>query len=141
MLPAPLHWYVALLIVLGLAGTFFTYVARESRREWARSGGRAPAEYDERLRRNRRMLLPWVVLLAVFFVLRRAGAVPEEVGRWIPLVPVALFTPLAIYDIWRDRQRLTRERNWRANMLWHAALLAVLLCLTWLVMPFLLSLR
>jgi hypothetical protein len=53
----PLHWYVALVIVLALGGGFARYVARDSRRDWLQSG-----------RTARPLLLPdwramWLVLL------------------------------------------------------------------------------
>ena len=139
MLPAPLHWYLALVILLGVAGAFGWSVARDDRREWMKSGRRA-AEYDERLRQNRRRLLPLIVLLAVVFLLRRLGVFSEEVARCLPVAPVVLFVPFALYELWTDRRRLTQDKTWWVKVLWHAALLVVLSGLTWLVMPFLLRL-
>jgi len=139
MLSAPLYWYVALVIVLGLGGAFVGYVARNDRREWLQSG-RSAAAYDERLRRYRRRLLPRVVLLALLFLFSRLGAFPEQVSRWLPGVMVLVLALWGVYDLWNDRVRITQERNWRMKALWHAGLLLVLFGLTALVMPFLLSL-
>jgi cytochrome bd-type quinol oxidase subunit 2 len=134
-----LHWYVALAVVLGLSGVFVAYVARNSRREWLKSG-RTAAEYDDRLGRNRRRHLPLVLLIAVLFLLGRHGVLPDQVARYFPLVPVVVFVPLALYDLWKNRSRIAQDKSWRATAFWHAALLLMLLGVTWLVMPFLLSL-
>ena len=136
---APLHWYLALLIVLGLGGVFTTYVRRNDRREWLRSG-RSAAAYDERLSRYRRRLLPRVVLCAVLFPLVWLGGSAHLVAHYLGFVPVLVFVPFGLYDLWKDRARLTQERGWHINALLHAVVLLVLFGLTGLVMPFLLNL-
>jgi hypothetical protein len=139
MLPPPLRWYFALVVVLCLGGVFVWHVARTDRRAWVQSG-RSSAEYDERLRRYRRRLLPRVVLCAVLFLLVWLGGFPHQVGHYLGLVPLLVLVPFGLYDFWKDRGRLTQDRGWRINALWHAVLLAVLFGLTGLVMPVLLSL-
>ena len=139
VLPEPFHWYVALAVVLGLGGVFGAYVARDSRREWLKSG-RTSAEYDDRVRRYRRRHLPLVLLVAVLFLLGRLGVFSDQVARYFPLVSVVLLVLWALYDLWKDRSRIAQDRNWRSTTVWHVAVLLVLLGVTWLVMPFLLSL-
>ena len=135
----PLHWYVALVIVLGLGGVFIRYAARDARREWLRSG-RTAAEYDERLRHNRRQSLPLVVLGTVLLMLVRLDVFPVHAARYLPLVLIFVFAPFWLYELWKDRARMTQESGWRVKAVWHAVLLLVLTGLTWFVIPFLLSL-
>ena len=134
-----MHWYLALLVVFALGGVFVAYVAREGRREWLRSG-RSAAEYTERLRQNRRRLLPVLALLALVFFLVRLQVIPDQIVRWLPFLWIVLFAPWALHDLWKDRARIAQDRHWRAKALWHGVLLVILFVLTSLVMPVLLSL-
>ena len=138
MSPAPLHWYIALAIVLVLAGVFIGYVKGADRREWLQSG-RSAAAYDEQLSRYRRRLLPRLVLCAVLFLVVWLGGSPHLVAHYLGFVPLLVFVPWGLHDLWKDRARFTEERKWRASALWHAVLVLVLFGLTGLVMPFLLN--
>jgi cytochrome b561 len=139
-MPSPLHWYVALAVVLILGAVFVVHVARDGRREWLESG-RTTAAYDEALRRYRRRHLPLFVLLVVLFLLGLLGFVPDRLARYyFPLVPVVVFVPPALHDLWKDRRRIAQDRSWRAKALWHLVLLLALFGMSGLVVPFLLRL-
>jgi hypothetical protein len=80
------------------------------------------------------------VLLALLFLFSRLAEFPEQVARWLPLVVVLVLAVWELSDLWKDRVTITQERNWRTKALWQAVLFLVLLGLTGVVMPFLLSL-
>jgi hypothetical protein len=135
------HWYAVTVIVMAAAGLFTWFVARDEKKSWLLSGWTL-AQYEERLRRNRRQALLALPVLAAIYACARL--LPAHLSAYLAFAPTVVFLPWALYEIRRDRAEMVRSGKapveWWRSALWYVVLVIALYAITAVVVPPLLDL-